>query len=63
MEKIVSTARAHDKNVIGCKKHNADIMISLQFKDEKDIRDFFFSQELAEKLCVELRKQLDYNKK
>ena len=62
MEKVVSTARAHGKDVLGCRRFDKDIMLSFQFEEEREIHDFFFSQSSAESLHDELGKRLQDNK-
>jgi len=66
MELIVKHLQVYDRSVIGCKKHNSDVMISFsQEKIEKEshdpIHDIFLSKDQAYTLIEKLKSVCDYN--
>lgn len=62
----VKSIRAHSSGVIGCVRHNKDIMISYNSnnveKDSDDIIDLFLTQEQAEDFLAELSQRVKANK-
>lgn len=54
--------RAHSKEVIGCKKHDADIMISFDKFFGDEITDLFLTEKQAINFWEELGEKLEQNK-
>lgn len=60
-EIMSDTARVSGKEVLGCKIHKRDIMISF-YDEEKRFHDVFLNQKTAEFLYEELGKRIQENK-
>ena len=64
MELIIKTIRTYCKGVIGCKRHNRDVMISFTHEAEtvpNAVHDLFLTQEQAEGLLESLKATLEQN--
>lgn len=62
METVTKDIRCYGKHVIGCEKHNRDVMISYCGNSEI-IHDVFLTQEQAKKLSKELLEIIQRNDK
>jgi hypothetical protein len=64
MELIIESIRTYYRGVIGCKRHNRDIMIAFTHEAEKEpnaVHDLFLTQEQAVDLLNDLKKSLGQN--
>jgi len=60
MEHIVLNIQAFDKDCIGCRQNNSEIMIS--YTDKDGVNDLFITNFQAEKLIFNLQKCILNNK-
>jgi hypothetical protein len=64
MELIIKSIRTYYRGVIGCKRHNRDIMIAFTHEAETEpnaVHDLFLTQEQAVDLLNDLKKSLGQN--
>ena len=64
MELIIESIRTYYRGVIGCKRHNRDIMIAFTHEAETEpnaVHDLFLTQEQAVDLLNDLKKSLGQN--
>jgi len=64
MELIIKSIRTYYRGVIGCKRHNRDIMIAFTHEAETEpnaVHDLLLTQEQAVDLLNDLKKSLGQN--
>ncbi len=64
MELIINSIRTYYRGVIGCKRHNRDVMIAFTHQAETEpnaVHDLFLTQEQAVDLMNDLKKSLAQN--
>lgn len=62
MEGVVYSHNVQNKDCNGCKRFESDIMVTFTIRGSKTFHDFFLSNDQAEELIKDLKKQLAWNK-